>query len=172
VTTIGRLRANISAKEIQLSSMRAFLTPSNPEYRKVEEELVSMRAELARLEGGSKGAADPASATPEGKRSGFESIKLLRDVKYYQMLYELLAKQYEIARLDEAKVPAVIQVLDPAIEPERKTGPRRLLLVLLAAACAFAVTVVVVILLEWRRKQLATEAGALRWQRLKEVLRR
>jgi uncharacterized protein involved in exopolysaccharide biosynthesis len=169
VATIGRLRANISAKEIQLSSMRAFVTANNQEYKKAEEELNSMRAELSRLEGGS---VSPSATTSDDKRSGFESIKLLRDVKYYQMLYELLAKQYEIARLDEAKTPSVIQVLDPAVEPERKAGPRRLNIVIISTFGAFFASVIVLILIEWRRKLLATDAGALRWRQLKEVWRR
>jgi len=171
VATMSRLRAQISAKEIQLSSMRAFVTPNNQDYKKAEEELNSMRAELSRLESGSSGAG-VADADGDPKRSGFESIKLLRDVKYYQMLYELLAKQYEIARLDEAKTATVIQVLDTAIEPETKSGPKRLVIVIVSALCAFVLAVLSVIVMEWRRKQLATESGALRWQQLKEVWRR
>jgi len=172
VATIGRLRANISAKEIQLNSMSAFLTTSNQEYKKVEEELSSMRAELTRLESGSASSSGTSATAPDGKRSGFESIKLLRDVKYYQMLYELLAKQYEIARLDEAKNPAVIQVLDAAIEPEHKTGPRRSIIVLASAACAFLFTALAIILIAWRRKLLASESGSLHWKQLKEAWRR
>lgn len=171
VATMSRLRAQISAKEIQLNSMRAFVTSNNQDYKKAEEELNSMRAELSRLESGSSGAG-AADTDGDTKRSGFESIKLLRDVKYYQMLYELLAKQYEIARLDEAKTATVIQVLDTAIEPETKSGPKRLMIVIIAALGAFVLTVLSVIVLEWRRKQLTTEAGALRWQQLKEVWRR
>jgi uncharacterized protein involved in exopolysaccharide biosynthesis len=45
----------------------------------------------------------------------------------------LLAKQYEIARLDEAKDPSTIQVLDTAVEPEKKFKPKRTLIVVLAA---------------------------------------
>jgi uncharacterized protein involved in exopolysaccharide biosynthesis len=40
-------------------------------------------------------------------------------------MFELLAKQYEAARLDEARTAAVIQVVDPAIEPDSKSGPPR-----------------------------------------------
>jgi uncharacterized protein involved in exopolysaccharide biosynthesis len=50
------------------------------------------------------------------------------------MLYELLAKQYEVARLDEAKESSIIQVLDPAVEPEKKFKPKRALIVLITFA--------------------------------------
>lgn len=128
VETVGRLRAQVSAKEIQLNSMKPFVTASNPDYRRVEEELSSLRAELLKLENG-QGKDDESS--PVGSH-GLNNIKLLRDVKYYEMLYELLAKQYEVARLDEAKDPSIIQVLDPAVEPEKKFKPKRTLIVLLA----------------------------------------
>ena len=130
--TIARLRAQASAKEIQLNAMKAFLTPTHPDYQRAEQELVSLRAQLSKLENGSKtdDVGPDVNSKPAG---GFENIKLLRDLKYYQMLYELLAKQYEVARLDEAKDPSIVQVLDPAVEPERKSKPKRAVIVMLAA---------------------------------------
>ena len=132
VETIAMLRARVSAKEIQLSSMRAFMTDSNPESRRVVEELNGLRLELAKLENG-RGIQ---AAGPE-RNGGLENIKLLRELKYQQMLYEVLAKQYEIARLDEARDPSIIQVLDQAIEPERRSKPRRILIVALSTIFAF-----------------------------------
>jgi uncharacterized protein involved in exopolysaccharide biosynthesis len=128
VETVARIRAQISAKESQLSSMRAFVTENNPEYKKVEEELKGLRLEQSRLENGRGGEAK------SGRSGGLESIKILRDIKYFQMLYELLAKQYEVARLDEAKESSIIQVLDPAVEPEKKFKPKRALIVLITFA--------------------------------------
>jgi uncharacterized protein involved in exopolysaccharide biosynthesis len=54
-------------------------------------------------------------------------------VKYYEFLYELLAKQYELAKIDEAKDATIIQVMDKAIEPDRKSKPKRLLIVVFSA---------------------------------------
>jgi tyrosine-protein kinase Etk/Wzc len=140
VQTVGRLRAQISAKEVQLNSMRAFVTASNPEFVRVQQELSSMRAELGHLENGRPNAV-PASPSVEG----LENIRTLRDVKYYQMLYELLAKQYEMARLDEAKDGAVIQVLDKAIQPEKKFKPQRALIVFSAMLAALFFTAIFVV---------------------------
>jgi tyrosine-protein kinase Etk/Wzc len=164
--TVARLRAQASAKEIQLNSMRAFLTPSNPEFRRVEEELSSLRTQVSKLE---NGRADASSAEDQSasKQVGVENIKLLRDVKYYQMLYELLAKQYEVARLDEAKDPAMIQVLDAAMVPERKSSPRRAVIVLLSIIASFVAAVVWIFLADARRKAMASADGAARWAELK-----
>lgn len=158
VETVGRLRAQVSAKEIELGSMAAFVTKDNPEYRRVNEQLSSLRNELERLENGRPDTA--AVSSKAQSHSGLENIKILRDVKYHQMLYELLAKQYEAARLDEAKDAPVIQVLDWAIEPERKSRPRRLLIILVSAFLALLLAILTVIFLEVRQKIVRSSKGA------------
>lgn len=130
VDTVARLRAQISAKDIELNAMQAFVTVNNQEYKRVQQEVTSMRAQLARLENGSP-TVDEQGKQAE-KQGGLDNIKILRDVKYYEMLYELLAKQYEIARLDEAKDAPLIQVVDKAVEPEYKAGPNRTRIVIIA----------------------------------------
>jgi len=129
--TSGRLRAQVSAKEIELASMRSIVTDNNPRLKLVEAELSSLRNEMERLESGGSGT-NSAPGKPANAQNAGKSIKFLRDVKYYEMLYELLAKQYEVANLDEAKDPSIIQILDVAIEPERKAKPDRVLIVLVA----------------------------------------
>jgi uncharacterized protein involved in exopolysaccharide biosynthesis len=164
--TVARLRAQTSAKEIQLSSMRAFVTNNNPDYRRVEEELNGLRVELAKLENGR--GTDVGSSEKQG---GLENIKLLRDLKYQQMLYEVLAKQYEVARIDEAKDPSIIQVLDTAIEPERKAKPHRAMIVMLSTMIAFLGSVFGAFFIEGRKKDLSSPGGAAQWSELKANLR-
>jgi uncharacterized protein involved in exopolysaccharide biosynthesis len=133
VEMIGGVRAQISAKEIQLNAMRASFTSENPDVKRVQHELNSLRTELGKLENGQQGAAAPLSAI------GLENIQLLREVKYQQMLYELLVKQYEGARLDVSREVSLIQVLDPANIPERKLKPRRAFIVISAAIASLLV---------------------------------
>jgi uncharacterized protein involved in exopolysaccharide biosynthesis len=75
-------------------------------------------------------------ATGKVPEAGLEYVRKMRDVKYCETIFELLARQYEAAKLDEAKSAAVIQVLDPAIEPDRQSSPRRALIILAAAIVA------------------------------------
>jgi uncharacterized protein involved in exopolysaccharide biosynthesis len=171
VETVGRLRAQISAKEVQLNSMRAFVTESNPNYLRTQQELSSLRAELSKLENGrSEGPNE--NAGNHDRQIGLENIKLLRDVKYYQTLYELLAKQYEIARLDEAKDPGIIQVLDQAVEPERKFKPKRALIVITSALFALFGAVAWAFLCDAKRRSERSATGAAQWAELKNVMRR
>lgn len=169
VETVARLRAQIAAKEIQLGSMQAFVTVNNNDYKRAQEELGSLRMEYAKLQNGNSSAAAPPAM--DGKRqAGLENIKVLREVKYNQMLYELLATQYEAARLDEARDSSIIQVLDNAVEPERPSGPKRLFIVLIAAALGLIGATAWAILCAARDNAQLPER-ALRWQKLKLHLR-
>ena len=165
VETVARLRAQASAKEIELNSMRAFVTTNNPRFKLVEEELASLRLELSKLENGRSDDANGPAKSGE-KQNGFANIKLLRDLKYHQMLYELLAKQFEAARLDEAKDSSVIQVLDPAIDPEKKFKPLRALIVVISSVFAFLAAIVYVLIAEFRRRLLLSSKGAEQWREL------
>jgi uncharacterized protein involved in exopolysaccharide biosynthesis len=166
IERLARLRAEVSAKEIQLNAMRAFVTEANPEFMRVSEELKSLRAELARTANGTENSTLNAEQTPEG----LQSIKILRDVKYYEMLYELLSKQFEFARLEEAKDPSLIQVLDPAIEPERKVKPRRALLVLGSMLAAMVGVIAWVIVAEKKKRLLSSPAMAEKWDELSSLV--
>lgn len=168
VETVSRLRAQVSAKEIQLNSMDAFVTKNNQDYKRVQEELASLRAELSKLENGRSGEVTPARNF--SNQAGLENIKILRDVKYFQMLYELLSKQYEAARLDEAKDSSIIQVLDPATEPERKSGPKRAIIVIVTFVGAFLAALTFALLRESLRVWLSQEGNARKWEKIKSHL--
>lgn len=163
VETTAKLRARISAKEVELHAMQSFVTENNNEFKRSQAELASLRRELATLENGS-GASDQIAAGDN--KPGLENIKLLRDVKYQQMLYEMLAKQFEVARLDEARENSVIQVLDPAVAPERKAKPRRSTIILASTAFAFAAALALSCLLERRKKALGLRVAAGNWKRI------
>ena len=147
VEITSKLRAQVSAKEIQLNAMQSYVTGNNPDYIQLKEELRSLRAGLSKLETGSSGGAGK-DARGEDDQVGLKSIKLLRDVKYNQMLYELLAKQFETSRLEEAKDSAIIQVLDAAIEPEKRVKPRRAIIILLSLVAALVIAVMLAVALE------------------------
>lgn len=170
VETVARLRASITAKLVQLGGMRSFATPDNPDLRRAEQELASLRQELAKLEG-----ASPTSAGSEAapiSPSGLTNIRLLRDLKYYEALFEVLVKQYESARIDESREAPLVQVVDRATPPERRSAPRRTMIVMLAFFCALAAAVAAALaaheLERWRADPVLHERlGRLRaaWRR-------
>lgn len=170
VSTAAALRAQIAAKEIHLSTMRTFATDSNPELRRSLQELSGLRAELAKMEKNSDSRIGDV-LVPFGKAPevGLEYIRRYREMKYFETLFELLAKQYEVARIDEAKDPGLVQVLDAALPPERKSKPNRLGIAAIVAAVAFVLAVVVALLRTWLERALRTPQLATRLEELRSL---
>jgi tyrosine-protein kinase Etk/Wzc len=125
VESVVKLRAEVAAKEVQLRAMRSFATEKNADVRILEEQLIGLREQLASLAERGGGSGDVQVATGRMAEAGLEYVRKLRDFKYHEAVFELLAKQAEAARLDEAKAGTVIQVLDPAVEPDKRSSPNR-----------------------------------------------
>jgi tyrosine-protein kinase Etk/Wzc len=145
------LRALVAAKEVQLGAMRAGITEYNPDYVRAHNELQSLRGELSKVERSNP--RDPVGVVPAAGRipgAGLEYMRKARDVQYYQTLFELLAKQYELAKAQEAGEAGPIQVLDRASPPDKKSRPYRLLIVALAGLLAGLAGIVIAFILEGR----------------------
>jgi uncharacterized protein involved in exopolysaccharide biosynthesis len=130
IESVTSLRAGIAAQEVKVQAMRSFATPENPDLVLGEQELAAMHAQLDRLERGQgkRSIADvPIENVPT---AGLEYVRKLREVKYHEALFGLLAKQYEAAKIDEARDTLIVQQMDKATPPERRSGPFRSLIVL------------------------------------------
>jgi uncharacterized protein involved in exopolysaccharide biosynthesis len=142
IESVAVLKAQIAASEVQLQVLSSYATGENPQRIMVENELAGLQKQLLILEdkqGHGKG--DLQVATSQIPSIGMTYLNQLRDVRYYETISELLAKQLEIARLDEARQGSVLQVLDPAIPPDTKSFPSRTLIVLLAAFLGFLASI-------------------------------
>jgi uncharacterized protein involved in exopolysaccharide biosynthesis len=131
ILSMARLRAEIVSREVGLSSLEKAATPQNPEVVRQQTELAALREQLQKLEasGDPRRPGDPLIPTSQVPKAGLEYVRALRDLQYNETLFELLSKQYEAARIDEAKDAPVIQVVDSAVPPERKSWPPRALLI-------------------------------------------
>ena len=138
------LRAQIAAKEVQLQGMKTYATNENADVVQTQQELDSLKAQLAKL-GGNASDDSAGLIVPKGQvpQAGIEYIRSVRDVKYYETIFEILARQFELAKLDEAKEGALIQVVDPAIVPDYKSFPKRGLITIIAAVAGLFVGVFV-----------------------------
>lgn len=124
VALVAQLQAQISAKEVQLGALRGYLTPNAAEFKQVQMELSALRAQLSKVE-------QDQTTSPSGPQSA-DYVARYRDFKYYETLFDLFAKQLELAKVDEAREGAVIQVVDLATPPERKAKPKKALIAVLA----------------------------------------
>jgi uncharacterized protein involved in exopolysaccharide biosynthesis len=171
VSAAAALRAQIAAKEIQLSAMRTFATESNPDMKRTLQELSGLRVELAKMEKDTNaGKGDIMVPFGKAPEVGLEYIRRYRDMKYFETLFEVLAKQYEIARIDEAKDATLIQVLDVAVQPERKSKPRRALIVALSTIVALLVSIFVTFIREALRRTHQNPEGQARLDLLRKQL--
>jgi len=129
VAGVAALKAQITAQEVKVGAMRGYLAETAPDFRQAMTELANLRAQLAKQDKAEDG---------NGAGQG-DYISRYRDFKYHETLFELFAKQYELARVDEAREGAVIQVLDAAQPPERKSKPKKALIAIIATlASGFA----------------------------------
>lgn len=171
IEAVANLRAQIAAKEVALSAMGAFATPQNPDYRQIQQVIVGLRAQLAKLEANSAGR-DIKVPTGKLPETGLEFLRKTREFKYQETLFELLSKQFEVAKIDEAKDAALIQVVDKALVPEQKSKPKRSLIVILATLMAFFVGVLLAFFKEASERASQDPASAERMNLLRRYLRR
>jgi len=158
VEGVARLKAGIVAQEIKLASMRGYLAETAFEFKQAQFELAAMRSQMAKLESG--------DAAPQRGDAGSDYITKYREFKYYETLFELFSKQYEIARVDESRESAVIQVVDVAVAPELKSKPQKAQIALLAGFTAgFALLLFVFI----RQAVRSSGADPLKAEKLKQL---
>ncbi len=172
IEAVATLRAQIAAKEIELRSMRTFATQGNPDYIRVQEQLVGLQTELSKLERRrSTTAGDVLVPTAKVPQAGLEYLRRFRDVKYHETVFELLAKQFEMAKIDEAKDAAIIQVVDRAVPPDRKSKPKRLLIVVLGMIAGLFLALITAFVREARQRIAEDSDGASRLTVLRSYLR-
>jgi tyrosine-protein kinase Etk/Wzc len=132
IETMAQIRAQITSLQVELSAVRQGATEENPEVVRLQTQIAGLQQQLQRLQN------DPAKHQPGNIQPptskvpelALEYVRKQREVKYHDVLFELIAKQYEAARLDESRDAPVLQVVDRAVIPDKRSGPPRLLALL------------------------------------------
>jgi uncharacterized protein involved in exopolysaccharide biosynthesis len=126
VAGVAALKAQVTAQEVKAGAMRGYLAETAPDFKQAMTELANLRAQLAKQEKD-----EPAAADGQG-----DYVSKFREFKYQETLFELFAKQFELAKVDESREGAVIQVLDAAQPPEKKAKPQKALVAIIATLAA------------------------------------
>ena len=156
----ARMRAEAVGLEVRLQAMQGMLADSAPEVVQAKRQLSALQAQLALKERASTRAGDN------------RYVDKLRAFKYEESLFELFSRQLELARADEAREGGVIQVVDVAKPPERKTRPRRGLIALSTTAGSFVALLVFVLARHAWRNSGGDDSGRERRAELRAALRR
>jgi capsule polysaccharide export protein KpsE/RkpR len=125
---LARLQAQLTAAEVRLQVLRSSYEDGANEVRLAQGAVQALRDQIQ-----SQGHVEP--ALPAGGDPDY--IARYRDFKYQETLFELMSRQYEAARVDEAREGPPVQVVDVAKVPERRSRPVRSKV---ALAAAFFVT--------------------------------
>ena len=143
------LRAQVVAKEVQIQGMRSFATEDNPDVVLAKQQLSALQSQLEHLAGSQHDTgSDIVLSKGRVTGAGMEYLRRYRDLKYNETVYELLTKELEIAKLDEAREGEIVQVVDSAVPPDKKSSPHRTLIVIGMTVLAFFVAVFWVIVRE------------------------
>jgi tyrosine-protein kinase Etk/Wzc len=147
ITSAATLRAQMVAKEVQIQAMQAYAGEGNPDLQEQERELAGLRTQFNQLVGSNGSSSDDLFLSKGNvPEAALEYARKLRDVKYNEAIFEFLAKQLEVAKIDEAKEGGFLQVVNPALVPERKSFPKRILITLGAAAFGLSLAVMLALL--------------------------
>jgi tyrosine-protein kinase Etk/Wzc len=146
----AQLRALIAEREVQLKVLRMAATEQNPDVMRLTSELRALRTELGRMESRSGGEAGSAVDMPVGRlpEAAIDYVRARREVKLQETLLESMVRQYEIAKLDEAKEGPALQQIDRALPPDYKSKPSR---ALITVAGTFLGLLAAAVFVVWRR---------------------
>ena len=135
----GQLQGQIIALHASLKGMRSIYTAQNENVKQTEAQIAELQRQLQNLAGPGAPSASSSGSGPTlthlwGTAPPY--LKLYEDVKVQGAIVATLTEQLEIARMREARKVSGVQLLDPALPPERKSGPHRALLSLAAGILA------------------------------------
>ncbi|MBS1802805.1 MAG: chain length determinant family protein [Acidobacteria bacterium] len=130
IESLAAVRARASAKQVEVQALRSYSTERNPDLALAERELEALQGEIARLQQSNHSSNSANLALQDVPSAGLEYLRADHELRYQQALYDMLLRQYDAARLDEAKDAVVIQVVESAIPPDRRSSPQRLLILL------------------------------------------
>lgn len=156
----ARLQAELTAAEVRLQTMRRSLVDSAPEVQQQQAAVSALRNQLVRLE------------VPREANADADYIGKYREFKYQETLFELFSRQYESARLDESRDGALIQVVDTALPPERRSKPQRALTAIGTTAAALVLLSLLVLLRAAWRESMTRDENHAKVAQLKAALRR
>jgi tyrosine-protein kinase Etk/Wzc len=165
IITAAQLRAQIVAREVQVRSLQPYAGPENPELRRLLSELAGLRAQLAKIENG-PGEAGAAAAAGSNGSQALANVRIFRELKYQEAIYSAMLQQLQLAKADEARDAPLVQQVDAAFPPERKSKPRRAVIVLVSVALGLLVGLSWALLRHAMRRANADPASARQWHDL------
>lgn len=168
IGAIAELRGQLVVSEIELGVMKKSLSPTNMRYLEQEYKIEQIKDQLAKLERGDSSQSSllnhPLKETPE---LALDLVRLTRNLKIQETIFELLKQQYEQAKIQELKDTPTIQVLDKAEVPRIKSRPKRVFTAVTGGLACFGLTLLFVMGLEFYRREKSVNSAS--YQRIQGI---
>jgi tyrosine-protein kinase Etk/Wzc len=166
LSALESTRAQLRAAQVHLGALLQSETDSNPEVTRTRAEIETLARQLNALQNGSSSAetGTPTARVPE---EALVYTRRLREVKFHETLFDLLEKQFEAAKQQEAKTPSIVQVLDPAIPALHKSWPPRTYYCTIAGVTGLIAGIFLVILRSFIVSYMAADGNASRVLQIK-----
>lgn len=144
VGAAARLQGELIASEAQMQGLEQIYSTSNPRVRAAQANIDELRRQLNKLGGAGTGPGAPSSddslypSIRQLPLLGVTYYDLYRRIKIQEAVYEILTKQYELAKVQEAKEIPTVKVLDVPNYPERRASPPRIFIMCLGMLISLA----------------------------------
>lgn len=127
IASAATLRAQVTAKQVEIQAMRQFAADGNPDMQRAQQELVALQDQLGVMNV-SRERSRGDLVVPRGTvaQAGLDYERAFREVKYRETVVELLSRLYEAAAVDEARQGPLIQIVDAATAADRPDSHYRL----------------------------------------------
>lgn len=172
IEAIAQLKGELAGKEVELGVLLSSHTEKNPQVMALHEAISQIKGQIHKLErssSGKNGSEDIFITTSDVPEMGVQYARLLREFKVQETIYELLTKQYEVAKIEEAKNTSTIEIIDPAVVPDRKSKPKRSMIVVFMTFAVGFVAVIVAFIKEYGSRM--EEKDRRLWAEIRHMLR-
>jgi len=168
VEAAGKLEGELIGVESELSGLEAMYTDDNVRVKQARARAGELQSQLRKMQGvGEAAGGDELKAgqfMPSIRELPLLGVKysdLYRQVVMQESIYQTLTKQYELAKVQEAKEIPPVKVLDEPDVPERKSTPHRLTIVLFGLSVSVFAGIGWIIAAElWKQIRAARAARA------------
>jgi tyrosine-protein kinase Etk/Wzc len=164
-------RVQLRAAEIRLASLLVSETDANPEVVRTRSEIAGLKSQLNSLQSGTP-SVENGVPTRQVPAQELEYTRLRREVLFHETLFDLLAKQFEEAKQQEARTPSIVQVLDPAVATTHKAWPPRTYYCLLATVSGFLAGILLVAFRGFLSSYMSNPYNAAKLHELVDIFRK
>lgn len=172
INNLAELKSQLVLAEIELGVLKRSFLPTHTKVRQQEAKIEEIEKQISILEEGNSNTEKEGTLSipfSEAPDLSLQLVRLIRQLKVQETIYELLTQEHEKVKIQEKKDTPTIQILDPPTIPEKKSRPRRSIMAVMAGMLSLLLTTVAVFAKEFvdRNKQANTET----YHQLEKILK-